>query len=90
MPDTRFHYKPPTRIVTPSATPEDTQFDSSLRPRRRDDFTGQPKVILDLACGLNPLAAAWMPLAPGATYHAVDVYQDMVSSDYNTRLNGHR
>jgi 16S rRNA (guanine(1405)-N(7))-methyltransferase len=34
--------------------------------------------ILDLACGLNPLAAAWMPLAPGATYHALDIYRDMI------------
>ena len=51
MPDPRFHSKPPTRIVTPTATPEDTQFDSSLRPRRLDDFTGQPKVkeILSIA-----------------------------------------
>ncbi len=34
--------------------------------------------ILDLACGLNPLTAAWMPLAPDAEYYAVDIYQDMV------------
>ncbi len=30
--------------------------------------------VLDLGCGLNPLAAPWMPLAPSATYHAYDVY----------------
>lgn len=35
--------------------------------------------ILDLACGLNPLTAAWMPLAPDAVYYAVDIYQDMVN-----------
>ncbi len=34
--------------------------------------------IVDLACGLNPLAAPWMPLAPGARYIAIDIYQDMV------------
>ncbi len=34
--------------------------------------------ILDLACGLNPLAVPWMPLAPGASYFACDVYGDMV------------
>ena len=34
--------------------------------------------LLDLACGLNPLAATWMPLAPGAAYLACDVYQDQV------------
>lgn len=34
--------------------------------------------ILDLACGLNPLALPWIPLAPGAGYYACDIYQDMV------------
>ena len=34
--------------------------------------------ILDLACGLNPLAMAWMPLAPGARYYACDIYQDQI------------
>jgi len=34
--------------------------------------------VLDLACGLNPLALPWMPLAPGAPYYACDIYADMV------------
>jgi 16S rRNA (guanine(1405)-N(7))-methyltransferase len=34
--------------------------------------------ILDLACGLNPLAAPWMPLAEGARYVACDIYQDQI------------
>ena len=34
--------------------------------------------ILDLACGLNPLAAAWMPLAENAHYYACDIYQDQI------------
>jgi 16S rRNA (guanine(1405)-N(7))-methyltransferase len=34
--------------------------------------------VLDIACGLNPLAIPWMPLAPGATYHAVDIYEDLM------------
>ena len=34
--------------------------------------------ILDLACGLNPLARAWMPLAPASPYFACDIYADMV------------
>jgi 16S rRNA (guanine(1405)-N(7))-methyltransferase len=34
--------------------------------------------LLDLACGLNPLAYPWMALAPGATYHACDIYQDQI------------
>lgn len=33
--------------------------------------------VLDIACGLNPLAIPWMPLAPGATYTAYDIYHDM-------------
>jgi 16S rRNA (guanine(1405)-N(7))-methyltransferase len=34
--------------------------------------------VLDLACGLNPLAAPWMPLAAGAVYNACDIYQDQI------------
>lgn len=34
--------------------------------------------VLDLACGLNPLAVAWMPLAANARYYACDIYQDQV------------
>ncbi len=51
MPEPRYHPKAPSRIVTPSSTPEDAQFDSSLRPRRLDEFTGQTKVkeILSIA-----------------------------------------
>jgi 16S rRNA (guanine(1405)-N(7))-methyltransferase len=35
--------------------------------------------VLDLACGLNPLALPWMPLAPGASYYACDIYADMMA-----------
>ncbi len=34
--------------------------------------------ILDLACGMNPLTAPWMPLAPNAAYLACDIYLDML------------
>jgi 16S rRNA (guanine(1405)-N(7))-methyltransferase len=34
--------------------------------------------LLDVACGLNPLAIPWMPLAAHATYYAYDIYQDMM------------
>lgn len=34
--------------------------------------------VLDLACGLNPLALPWMGLAPGAVYRACDIYADQV------------
>lgn len=33
--------------------------------------------VVDLACGLNPLALPWIPLPRGASYRAYDIYQDM-------------
>ncbi len=43
-------------------------------------FAGLPPItaLLDLACGLNPLAIPWMGLAPGAVYHACDIYSDQM------------
>ncbi|GAB4199039.1 MAG: 16S rRNA methyltransferase [Roseiflexaceae bacterium] len=38
-----------------------------------------PTSVLDVACGLGPLARAWMPLAPGAHYYACDLYADMMA-----------
>lgn len=45
-----------------------------------DDFypriwahTGVPTLVLDIACGLHPLARPWMGLAPDAKLHVVDV-----------------
>lgn len=35
--------------------------------------TGVPSRVLDIGCGLGPLAMPWMHLAPTATYLAVDV-----------------
>jgi 16S rRNA (guanine(1405)-N(7))-methyltransferase len=35
--------------------------------------------VLDVACGLNPLAIPWMPLAPGAAYYAYDIYEDLMA-----------
>lgn len=35
--------------------------------------------LLDLACGLNPLALPWMPLAADAPYYACDIYSDQVA-----------
>ena len=34
--------------------------------------------ILDLACGLNPLALAWMPVHPQVELHVCDIYTDQV------------
>jgi 16S rRNA (guanine(1405)-N(7))-methyltransferase len=36
------------------------------------EVTGVPRRVLDLGCGLHPLALPWMGIGP-ATYHAVDV-----------------
>lgn len=42
-------------------------------------FAALPPVtsLMDLACGLNPLAAPWMPLAPNTRYLACDLYADL-------------
>src|SRR6266487_5383309 len=34
--------------------------------------------VIDVACGLNPLALPWMPLAEQAEYYAYDIYQGMM------------
>lgn len=40
--------------------------------------TGRPRVICDLACGLNPLAFPWMGLPASVEYHAYDLNQPRV------------
>lgn len=46
----------------------------------RDIFavTGPPRRLLDVACGLNPLARPWMPLPPATEYVAYDIYGDQM------------
>ncbi len=39
---------------------------------------GPVNSIIDLACGLNPLAVPWMPLSTDFTYTACDIYLDML------------
>jgi len=39
---------------------------------------GQPETILDLACGLNPLAFPWLKLPPWVRYWAYDLHQPRV------------
>lgn len=41
--------------------------------------TGALESVLDVACGLNPLALPWMGLPAGGRYLACDIYTDMVS-----------
>ncbi len=40
---------------------------------------GAPASVLDLACGLGPLAAPWLGLAPGGSYHAWDIDHQLVA-----------
>lgn len=48
-------------------------------------FAELPRIrsVLDLACGLNPLALPWMALADGATYYACDIYKDLTAFLYD-------
>jgi 16S rRNA (guanine(1405)-N(7))-methyltransferase len=38
----------------------------------------QIRTIIDLACGLNPLAWPWLPLGDEVEYYAYDVYADLI------------
>jgi 16S rRNA (guanine(1405)-N(7))-methyltransferase len=40
--------------------------------------TGKPKVLLDLACGLNPLTFPWMDLPLSLRYYAYDIHQPRI------------
>ncbi len=42
--------------------------------------TGQPRSILDLACGLNPFAWPWMGLPTSTNYHAYDIHAPRVAA----------
>jgi 16S rRNA (guanine(1405)-N(7))-methyltransferase len=35
--------------------------------------------VIDVACGLHPLAIPWMPLSEHAKYYTYDIYQDMMN-----------
>jgi len=42
------------------------------------EVTGRPTTLLDLGCGLNPLALPWMSLLPDTRYIALDIAADRV------------
>lgn len=42
------------------------------------DETGKPETLLDLACGLHPLAFPWMGLPESVQYHAFDIIQPRI------------
>lgn len=37
----------------------------------------RPRSVLDIGCGLHPLAIPWMPLADETEYIALDIYRDL-------------
>lgn len=42
-------------------------------------ITGRPSSLLDIACGLNPLAFPWMDLSPAATqFYAYDIHEPRI------------
>jgi 16S rRNA (guanine(1405)-N(7))-methyltransferase len=43
-------------------------------------FANLPPVnsVIDIACGLHPLAIPWMPLSQHVRYFAYDIYEDMI------------
>lgn len=43
-------------------------------------WCGPVRSVLDLACGLNPLAIPWMELAPGARYTCCDIDHTLVAA----------
>ncbi|MEM7153962.1 MAG: 16S rRNA methyltransferase [Myxococcota bacterium] len=45
---------------------------------RLREHVGTPGSVLDLACGLGPLASPWLGLSGGASYHAWDIDVAMV------------
>lgn len=41
--------------------------------------TGQPATLLDIACGLNPLAFPWMGLPTSTQFHAYDIHEPRIA-----------
>lgn len=53
------------------------------------ELTGAPERLLDLGCGLGPLALPWMELPPAAHYTAVDVDRGALqAAEHTLRLVG--
>lgn len=46
----------------------------------KEIFVNLPPIhsLLDVACGLNPLALPWMNLPPDVSYMAIDIYEDLI------------
>ncbi|MCA9935757.1 MAG: hypothetical protein KC415_17605, partial [Anaerolineales bacterium] len=51
----------------------DTFYDEIFR------ITGKPASLLDIACGLNPLAFLWMGLPASAEFYAYDIHEPRIA-----------
>ena len=60
-----------------ASTRERLDFVAEFYSQSLDDL-GEVNCVLDLACGLNPLAVPWMHLTPGTRYVAVDIYEPLM------------
>lgn len=43
------------------------------------EVTGKPTVLMDIACGLNPLAFPWMQLDPTVKFYAYDIHEPRIA-----------
>lgn len=48
--------------------------------RQVADWCPGPRSVVDLACGLNPLALPWLAIGPDATYWCCDVDRDLMAA----------
>jgi 16S rRNA (guanine(1405)-N(7))-methyltransferase len=64
-------------LVAHASTRERLEILAEFYPRLFT-LTGQPDVILDLACGLNPLTFPWMGLPMTVRYHAYDIHSPRI------------
>ena len=67
-----------TILAQHASTHERLPILEAFLPSEYLNFTGKPDIILDLACGLNPLALPWMGLPATVQYHAYDLHQPRV------------
>jgi len=77
------HYSPEIKAFCRSVLAEHASTEERLPYmeefyNRLFEETGKPETLLDLACGLHPLAFPWMGLATSVQYHAYDIIQPRI------------
>ena len=63
-----------------ASTRERLSYLDRLYPALLDAIDASPQHVLDMACGLHPLALPWMGLPPSTTYYACDIDQRIVET----------